>query len=206
MLATDELRACWFPAAPDDGLPRRQRLDGLLRRVLSPLLGLPPEALLFGREDKGRPFLRHPGAPDFNLSDTAGGTLVAVCARGRVGADLEQLQRRPPVARLAARYFAAAEARALAAMDAEAARQAFLFLWTAKEASCKATGTGIFGFLPRWQFEAGSAPPLLRGAPSDAGDRSRWEFRRLSPTPLHTAVIALRDGAGLDLSSYQFSA
>ena len=204
-MAGDELRACWFPAVPDDQAPRRQRVDRLLRQVLAPLLGLSPDALEFGREAKGRPFLRHPDAPDFNLSDTTGGSLVAVCARGRVGVDLEQLQRRPPVARLAARYFSAAEASALAAMDEEAARQSFLRLWTAKEASCKATGTGIFGFLAQWQFDAGSVSPILRCAPTDAGEPSRGQFLRLSPSPLHTAVIALRDGAGHRLTAYQFS-
>lgn len=205
-MATDELRACWFPAVPDDPTPRRQRVDRLLRQALAPLLGLSPDALVFGREAKGRPFLRHPGAPDFNLSDTTGGSLVAVCARGRVGVDLEQLQRRPPVARLAARYFSAAEASSLAAMDEQAARQSFLYLWTAKEASCKATGTGIFGFLAQWQFDARSVPPILRSAPADAGEPSRWQFLRLSPSPLHTAVIALRDGAGPRLTAYRISA
>lgn len=185
-------------------MPRRQRADALLRRVLAPLVGLPPEALLFGREAKGRPFLRHPGAPDFNLSDTTGGTLVAICARGRVGADLEQVERRPPVARLATRYFSASEATALGAMDEESARRAFLYLWTAKEASCKSTGTGIFGYLPQWQFDAGSESPRLLAAPGDAGDAARWSFLRLSPSPLHTAVLALRDGEGLVLSACQF--
>jgi 4'-phosphopantetheinyl transferase len=99
------------------------------------------------------------------------------------------------VARLAARYFDAAEADALAALAPEHAAPAFIALWTAKEASCKATGTGIFGFLPLWRFAVGDGDPQLRGLPADAGEAARWSFLRVSPTPGHTAVLALRDAA-----------
>ena len=170
-------------------------MDRLLRTVLAPLLDLAPEQLRFGREEKGRPFLRREGAPDFNLSDTDGGTLIALCAQGRIGADLERLDRRPPVARLAQRYFAPSEIAALRALDEESARIGFLRLWTAKEASCKSTGTGIFGWLPRWQFEVGSEQPRLLQAPAEAGAASRWQFLRVSPSSDHTAVLSLCDGA-----------
>ena len=193
-LATDELRLLWCPSREDEAA-RRPRLDSLLRRVLAPLVGDAPEALRFGREYKGRPFLQRDGAPDFNLSDTTGGTLLALSHASRVGVDLELLARQPPAARLATRYFAADEAQALAALPAEAAARAFILLWTAKEASCKATGTGIFGFLPRWQFAPGEEQPRLLQAPADAGEAVRWRFLRVQPSAEHTAVIALRDAA-----------
>ena len=173
--------------------------------MLAPLLDLAPEQLHFGREVKGRPFLRHEAAPDFNLSDTDGGTLVALCARGRVGADLERLDRRPPVARLAQRYFAPEEIRALKAMDEASARLGFLRLWTAKEASCKATGTGIFGWLPRWQFDASSEQPHLLAAPAEAGHASRWQFLRVSPSAEHTAVLSLCDAGKLEVRAFQWA-
>lgn len=206
-LPDDELRLLWAPAvAADAAPPRRQRIDALLRHVLAPLLGLAPAALRFGREAKGRPFLEHADAPDFNLSDTGGGTLLALTRASRVGVDLERLDRQPPAARLAARYFAPAEAQALARLaPAEAARE-FIALWTAKEASCKATGTGIFGFLPRWQFEPGAATPVLRALPAEAGAATRWRFLRLAPSPAHTAVLALRDApAGLRLRAFNLA-
>jgi 4'-phosphopantetheinyl transferase len=207
-LPGDELRLYWLPAHSDaDAAPRRQHIDALLRRVLAPILGVSGEALHFGREAKGRPFLRHDGAPDFNLSDTTGGTLVAVTHAARVGVDLERRERRPPAARLAARYFDASEAQALARLpDDEAARE-FIRLWTAKEASCKATGTGIFGFLPRWRFEPGHDTPRLQGLPADAGDVERWRFLRVAPSPEHTAVLALRDApAALRLRAFCLAA
>ena len=134
ILPVDELRLVWCPAAQDTA-PRRQRIDALMRRVLAPLLQLPPHGLRFAREYKGRPYLAHAGAPDFNLSDTHGGTLFALSRAARVGVDLELAARAPPAARLAARYFAAEEAQALAALPAQEAARAFILSWTAKESS-----------------------------------------------------------------------
>ena len=207
-LPDDELRLLWLPAATSaDERPRRQRIDALLRRALAPPLGLAPSQLRFGRGAKGRPFLEHEHAPDFNLSDTAGGTLLALTRAARVGVDLERHGRQPPAARLAARYFDPAEARALLRLAPDAAAREFIALWTAKEASCKATGTGIFGFLPRWQFEVGSATPVLRALPADAGDAARWRFLRVTPSAEHTAVIALRDApADLRLRAFSLAA
>lgn len=173
--------------------------------MLAPLLGLSADALHFEREAKGRPFLRHPQAPDFNLSDTHGGTLIALCRQGRVGVDLERCDRLPPAHRLARRYFTGDEASALLALPPAEASAAFLRLWTAKEASCKATGTGIFGYLGRWQFDVTALSPLPRAAPAEAGALSRWRFERLAPSDRHTAVVAVRDGGALRLCGYRLT-
>lgn len=173
---------------------RRHRIDRLLRALLAPLLRLPPQELVFGREYKGRPFLRHDDAPDFNLTDTDGGCAVAITARGRVGVDIERLDRTPPATRLARRWYSPEEAAALTALPDQARAPAFLRLWTAKEASCKATGTGIFGYLPRWRFDADEEQPRLLALPEDAGAPSSWRHLRVTmPTRQHTVVLALRD-------------
>jgi 4'-phosphopantetheinyl transferase len=191
-----ELRLVWCPALPDDDeIPRRQRIDSLQRRVLAPLVGLDAGALRFAREYKGRPYLAHEGAPDFNLSDTAGGTLFAISRAARVGVDLELAARQPPSARLASRYFTAREAQAIAEMEPVQAARAFILSWTAKESSCKCTGTGIFGYLPRWEFAVGEAQPRLLSLPEEAGEAARWSFLRVQPSAVHTAVVALRDAA-----------
>lgn len=180
-------------------------MDRVLRAALAPVLGCEPSALRFEREAKGRPFVAGAGMPDFNLSDTDGGTLVAVVGRGRIGVDLERRDRAPPVTALARRYFDATEARALAAMPADAARLAFLHLWTAKEASCKATGTGIFGWLPHWRFDPVDETPHLLAAPAHAGATSRWQHWRIAPVPSHTAVLALQDGASPRQIAYRLA-
>ncbi|MBS0576479.1 MAG: 4'-phosphopantetheinyl transferase superfamily protein [Proteobacteria bacterium] len=186
----------WWPEAlypPAAG--RRQRTDTILRTLLAPYLALAPEQLRFGREPHGRPFLQHAGAPDFNLSDTTGGTALAIAAHGRVGVDIERRDRAVAVQALADRWFAAEEADRLRALAPAAARLAFLHLWTAKEAACKATGTGIFGHLREWRFavDDGDGAPHLLALPDAAGARSRWRFHRLAPTPEHSLVLACDD-------------
>jgi 4'-phosphopantetheinyl transferase len=198
-LEPDGLHVWWWPeAAPSPASARRSRVDRLLRTLLAPYLGMPAGALRFGRESKGRPFLIHEGAPDFNLSDTRGGSVLAVAAKGRVGIDVERCDREPPVLALASRWFAPDEAQALrtlAERDADAARRAFLRLWTAKEASCKATGTGIYARLAAWRFAIAEddAAPTALGFPEEAGEEPRWRFWRLSPAPTHTVVLACCD-------------
>lgn len=181
----------WHATPPAEAAPqaRRARLDRLLRQVLSRYVDAAPDALRFAREARGRPFLAD-GGPDFNLSDTGGGTLLAVAAQPRVGVDLERLARTPSHRALAARYYAPDEAAALGALDDDAARVAFLQLWTAKEASCKSTGTGIYGQLHRWGFAVGPAQPQLRTAPAEAAPAARWHHLRLTPWPGYTAVLA----------------
>jgi 4'-phosphopantetheinyl transferase len=182
----------WAATAPGDDVPgrRRGRLDALLRAVLARYVDAPSETLRFGREPHGRPFLLGADMPDFNLSDTRGGSVIAVVRRGRIGVDLERLDRALPHRRLAQRYFAPAECEVLQAMDDDDARAAFLRLWTAKEASCKSTGTGIHGWLSQWQFDPIALAPQLRALPSDAGDAGRWHHLRVSPHPEYTAVLA----------------
>ena len=195
-ISADALHVWWWPESLQPSTPtRRERTDAVLRTLLARYLPLDPAALRFGRESKGRPFLLHAGAPDFNLSDTHGGSVLAVAASGRVGIDIERCDRAPPVVALASRWFAPDEAAALRALDVESARRAFLRLWTAKEASCKATGTGIYGRLAAWRFaiaEDDSAPAVV-ALPAEAGDATNWRFLRLAPASSHTVALACRD-------------
>jgi len=192
-IAEGALHVWWWPEHLQPvATTRRGRTDAILRTLLARYLLVDPDALRFGREPKGRPFLLHADAPDFNLSDTTGGCVLAVTTRGRVGIDIERVDRSPPFARLAPRWFAPDEAAILRELDADRGRRAFLRLWTAKEASCKATGTGIFGRLATWRFAIGtdaSAPQVL-GLPPEAGAADRWRFHRIAPTPSHTVALA----------------
>jgi 4'-phosphopantetheinyl transferase len=194
-IAPDALHVWWWPESLQPVADtRRLRTDAMLRTLLARYLPFEPVALRFGRESKGRPYLLHVDAPDFNLSDTDGGSVLAVAGSGRVGIDIECCDRAPPVARLAARWFADDEAAVLRTLDAESARRAFLRLWTAKEASCKTTGTGIYGRLAAWRFaiaEDAGAPSVL-ALPPEAGDASAWYFHRLAPAASHTVALACR--------------
>ena len=182
----------WCETPADEAAPnlRRARLDRLLRDVLSRYVDTDPAALRFGRESRGKPFLHGEGMPDFNLSDTHGGSVIAVARAPRVGVDLERLDRSLPHRRLARRYFSSAECGRLEAMPEEEARLAFLRLWTAKESSCKSTGTGIYGQLDRWTFDPRVETPTLVSLPEDAQPESRWHHLRIEPAAGYTAVLS----------------
>ena len=84
-----------------------------------------------------------------------------------------------------------AEARGMArAIKELRSRVAFLRLWTAKEASCKSTGTGIYGQLDRWVFDVAEEAPRLLALPVEAGSAMRWHHLRVAPAPGDTAVLA----------------
>ncbi len=193
----------WWSAGDIATADRRIELDKLLRRVLAAELGCRPEQLQFGREAKGRPFLdwqkmafeQVTALPDFNLSDTRGGRIVAICRRGRIGVDLERIDRHTHSLALAKRYFSDNEMLALQALEDSVQSSEFIRLWTAKEAACKATGTGIFGWLDQWQFRLDNEQPALTALPIHAGNKDQWQFIRLMPQSSHTVVIALWNAA-----------
>jgi len=191
--AAGEVDLVWCPSPTPPPQQRRASLDALLRGVLAAYLGCEPQRLEFGREPAGRPYLRNADPSlAFNLSDTRGGSVVAVAVGLRVGVDLERLDRQPPALRLARRYFNPEESAVLERLAPDQQRLAFLHAWTAKESSCKATGSGLRDRLSAWRFEIDpiGADPRVRGAPAEAGDPQRWSLRRITPAPGFTAVVA----------------
>lgn len=188
-----DVHLLWWPA-PEPRPGGRDWLDARLREALAPYAGLPAAALRFGREPRGRPFLLESTLPalQFSLSDTVGGCLLALANGLRIGVDLERADRRMPALRLARRYFAASEFDALSALPEHVRERAFLHAWTAKEAACKATGSGLRDRLDAWVFaiDPDGVEPRLKAAPAEAGDASAWCFLRLQPAPGYTAVLA----------------
>lgn len=190
-LAADEAHAWWVSSQDAAGLPRRARIDALIRGVLAAYLDQPEASLRIEREPRGRPFLAGNHGFDFNLSDSGGYCLLLVTRDIRSGVDVERLDRQLAHRELARRYYHPEEAAALDAMDDEDARVAFLHLWTAKEAACKATGSGLADRLGSWQFDPAADMPLLHGLPEDAEPASQWRFLRMpSPQDGFTATCA----------------
>lgn len=117
---------------------------GHLRRELARETGQKdPAALRFDTGPQGKPRLRLPSAPHFNLSHSGGLAVLAISRRGPVGIDLERIDRGLDPARLAPSVLTPDERQALDAAPPEDAVALFLAFWTAKEARMKLTGEGM---------------------------------------------------------------
>ena len=187
--AEEERRAEKFHAQGDRRRFRAAR--GLLRHILSTVLGTPPERIRFGYGPQGKPFL--PGDPEvhFNLSH-AGEDLAVVVARGRrVGIDVEQLIPALVMDEVLETVSSEPErALLLAELPIALRQERFARLWTRKEAYIKADGRGMA--IDLRGVDVLSIPGrvrLLEGlhwSPSP-----EWTVRDLAPRPGLAAAVAV---------------
>ena len=115
-----------------------------LRQILASYLGLDPQALNFSYGPSGKPALIGVAdAPAFNLAHSGDWGLCAVVKAGAVGVDVERLNAELDYAKLAERFFSAAEKHYLQACPAWRRRRTFFRIWTRKEAWLKGKGGGF---------------------------------------------------------------
>jgi 4'-phosphopantetheinyl transferase len=116
---------------------------GSLRAILAGELSTDPASVDIVRGVRGRPRLAGTPALDFNVSHTAGIAIVGIVRHGRIGVDVERLDRTINVEGIARKFMTANERAAMARKDADGARRDLLTLWTCKEAMSKATGDAL---------------------------------------------------------------
>lgn len=186
-LHDDEIHVWWLDY-------RREHGRAPLRAILADYLHAAPDMLAFIAGEHGRPVLAGPHAAlSFNWSHSGDHALLAIAHGIAPGIDLERLRPRPRALDIARRYFCTDEADALAALEPGQRDDAFLSLWTAKEAVLKATGRGLAYGLDRLQLTVPPAPSrLLR---LDGDDASAWQLQSLAPDTGHVASLAWRGPA-----------
>ena len=140
-----------------------------LRLVLARYGSEAPAGLALQVTPQGKPFL--PGGPPFSLSRSGGVALLGVGRDRELGVDLERVREIPEAAGIAARLFGERERAAWRAAGGDRG-EAFLRIWTRKEALLKALGLGLAG--------AQGAPP-----PEAA------ELHDLDVAPGHLAALAV---------------
>ena len=127
-----------------DWLRRRFTVShAMVRLVLAERVGVEPAALRFEAGPHGKPALvgAGAGAVDFNLSHSADRAVVAVCAAGAVGVDVELVRELSHVEQVADRILSPEE---LEQFNAAADPHRFVLeRWTCKEAVVKQSGDGI---------------------------------------------------------------
>ncbi|SAK54176.1 4'-phosphopantetheinyl transferase [Caballeronia temeraria] len=163
-----------------------------LRHLLAVETGDDPANLVFDAGDRGRPFLAHADAPDFNVSHSGEYGLIAISRGRRVGVDIEEARATFQWRDLAPAVLADIDRQEIEAMSEETVRShAFFDCWTAKEALLKAHGDGIggteipmhgFSVLPRDDVRytvtrnAGAFEAVPLAAPKEYAAALAWSY------------------------------
>ncbi|MDO8268381.1 MAG: 4'-phosphopantetheinyl transferase superfamily protein [Moraxellaceae bacterium] len=148
--------------------PSRIRSFAQSRLLLQRLLAssLPPHATpMLERTVSGR--LALAGVHGWHISLSHGSGLVAaMLSEAGCGIDIEG-PRKMAWQKIANRYFSAGEQNWLAQQEAKAGPQAFLRLWTLKEAAVKAMGKGLANHMASMAFDLSGKHPQRTGDSAD---------------------------------------
>ncbi len=124
-------------------------------------------SLTYTYGEKGKPFLQ--GCPWYFSLSHSGDYVLCAFSRREVGADLQRIES-VDTGKLAGRFFAAQECKALEACGTErSGRRLFFELWARKEALGKLTGQGLAGMLGRNMLEGGAEEPEWLEVPAPEG-------------------------------------
>jgi 4'-phosphopantetheinyl transferase len=175
------------------GLDRREFIaaHALLRAMLTFYLDRPAPAWRFSTDASGKPALAGEMAlPEFqfNLSHTRGLVAVAVAAHGKLGIDVEKIDRDKADFSIAETYFAASEAATLRRVPEPDRPNCFFRLWTLKEAYLKAIGTGLATPLDTFAF---AFDPIRISFANAGDDPSHWYFEMLPASDQHLLSLAI---------------
>jgi 4'-phosphopantetheinyl transferase len=180
---------------------------GLLRTILGRYLGAEPAELRFNYVcvcgDPGcLPERRKPAlAPEwggaairFNLSHADGVVLYAVAREREVGVDLERRRADVDYAELAAHSLSPREAAAIRSLARGRQPEAFLAIWTRKEAYLKGRGVGLTAPPEVWNVQASRDAAAGSGDVGDASIGPSWRLRAVPVGADHVAALAV-DGS-----------
>lgn len=181
-LADDEIHLWFFPQWETVANAAQ---SPVVCGLLATYLDRPAPAVRIDRGAHGKPRIAD-AALEFNLSHGGTALLLGVSRCHTLGVDLEPVRRKTrPATELARRWFAPAEAAALEALPADRQQDAFLRLWTAKEALVKAQGAGIGAGLHQAVFH-----PAADGWICSV---SGWHMVALTPDAAHIGALVWRD-------------
>jgi 4'-phosphopantetheinyl transferase len=117
----------------------------LVRGVLGERLGVPARDLRVSRTDTGKPIVAE--GVHFNVSHSGDLILVALSSRRAIGVDIERRREVERVDAMTRRWLDVAERREMGRLETSGVSRsdAFLRVWSLKEARLKALGVGISG-------------------------------------------------------------
>ena len=182
----------------------------LTRCALADILGIAARNIDFRIERFGKPELETQPAQGrlrFNLSHSRGLVCCAITQERDVGIDVEGGARDLDIECLARQVLAEEELAILQQLKGHARRDAFLSIWTVKEAYIKAVGAGLS--IPLNGFSVRLDPVSLVIGPSfrcdlTVGTGADWNIRLARPRAGYRLAVAVRTGA-TGLAKYRFS-
>ncbi len=164
----------------------------VLRRLLGDVLGMPAAAVSFAYGPHGKPRVRTASMDvRFNVSHSHEVALIAIALGREVGIDVERRRAVPDAGTIARDSFPPSEA----ALGDEA----FLELWTRKEAVLKASGLGLAEGLS--DVEVGVRPLAERSVVALATHGS-WSLLSFEPCEGYIAAVAA-EGSGWELARHR---
>jgi 4'-phosphopantetheinyl transferase len=194
----EQRRAARFRRAIDGA--RWTAARAALRQILGGYTGIAPRAVCLTAGAWGKPALAGETSLCFSLAHAANRAALAVSRAREVGIDLEPVDPTLDLPALLAAACTPAEAARIGALADERRGEAFLTLWTLKEAYLKATGTGLTRE-PR-SFSVSLSPDHravvhdpFAGAGADAGARE-WSVRILDAGAGWVAALAVAGAEG----------
>ena len=162
---------------------------GSLRTILGRELGFDAATVDIVRGTRGRPQLAGAPALDFTVSHTAGSAIIGHARRGRIGVDIERLDRTINTDGIARKFMTDSERAAMSRDDRDAMRQQVLTLWTCKEAMSKATGDALTA--PFGAIDVSLRPArAVRGGPGPYAPAG-WTLHAIDVLPPFVATVAL---------------
>ncbi len=176
---------------------------GRLRLLLGAYLETSPREIVFAENSHGKPRLQEPSCRlCFNMSHTAGLTMVALCLDAEVGIDVEAVRPIEDRDSIAAMHFSEYEQAALAAEPEHEKTAAFFRCWTRKEAFIKANGAGLSIPLDTFavSLSAHEEASLLY-CTWDVRESSRWKLTHLDPAPGYIGALVI-EGCGWTTSHF----
>jgi 4'-phosphopantetheinyl transferase len=112
----------------------------MIKKVLADYLNIEPQEITIGLSENGKPYLENNHQfqkLDFNLSHCADKIVLATYGGGKIGVDIECLDRKVNFDQISSQFFHADEYEILQSINAKNRKIHFFKLWTLKEAVVK---------------------------------------------------------------------
>ena len=158
---------------------------GTLRELIGGYVDRAPREVEFAYGSHGKPSV---AGIYFNLSHCAGFALAAFTREFELGVDVEAVDRTVDL-QVARRFFSPAESASLFALPEAERAEAFLRIWTRKEAVIKAYGKGLALPLADFDVTVGNEARLLR-CEWDPEAPGTWSLRDVSQPGRYIAALA----------------